>query len=311
MTLRSQDTLPCRHAEIRESVDRVKGILQELPVLAPDLLSSRGVAPDDYPALLSAAVESLRGTASATTTDKSRFIRAVLDYAKSRDLIKGHTFTGAGARQDHRVELLDGTLVAVEAKGCPDGNNMNIWDRPGWAQEFIVWSQCPESLVNQPGRGVWSGLGTRLLPKVAAERHVVDAMIFFDGRCGSNERRCPKAYGVTGPLRTNATGIPSQDDKERSWLPPPCIYLLPKSPPHIANNPRPSLHTLESCKFAKMLLDLFNVPEPEQASYVHQASIEASADQSGVKVQVSVRSRCWPDGRERVVVGRKKSLRRE
>ena len=305
------DTLPCRHPDLANSVGKVKDLLQKLPQEAPDVLAQKGISATDYPDLLRAAVESLRGTASATTSSKTRFIKAVLDYGVERKVIHSHTFTGSEARQDHKVVLPDGTRVAIEAKGCPDGNNMNIWDRPGWADEFIVWSQCPESLVKQPGWGVWSGVATRLLPKMTAERTPVTAMFFWDARCGSDKRRCPKNYGITGETRKEATDIPAQDDKPAGWIPPPCIYLFPRSAPHVANNPKPPNQTLQTCKFAKAMLDLFNVPEDEQDDYVHEARIQAKAGSSGVQILPSVRSRCWPDGQDRVVQMDWKTLRRE
>jgi len=76
--------------------------------------------------------------------------------------------------------------VCIEAKGCPDGNNMTIWEKPTWAEEFVVWSQCPDSLQHQPGHGIWSGISTRLVPKMIIDGQRVDAFVFYDGRCGSS-----------------------------------------------------------------------------------------------------------------------------
>jgi hypothetical protein len=67
-------------------------------------------------------------------------------------------FIGSRGRQDYRVDLPDGTSVAVEAKGCPDGNNTNIWDRPQWADEFVVWSLCPRVSLTTPAAA--SGLAS-------------------------------------------------------------------------------------------------------------------------------------------------------
>ncbi|MBX3277678.1 MAG: hypothetical protein KF868_06715 [Acidobacteria bacterium] len=304
------DAVPCRHRPMQGEVERVKDLLSTLADKAPDLLRDHQVSIEDYPMLLRAAVESLRGTASATTSDKRRFIEAILDYGVNRKIFHSREFVGTKGRQDYRVKLRDGTIVGIEAKGCPDGNNTTIWERPGWAKEFIVWSMCPESLANNPGKGIWSGVATRLMPKLAAEKTVVDAFIFWDGRCGSEHRHCPKQYGVGGALRAAATDIPGQEGRA-DWLPPPCIYLFPTSYPNIRSNPKPDLHTPDSCKFAAALLELFGVPKSKRANYVHSASIEAQGAASGSQIRIELTSRCWPDQIERRVDSGWKILRRE
>jgi hypothetical protein len=285
-------------------------LLQTLPKEAPLVLQEHHIPASDWDMLLRAAVESMRGTFAATTVDKRRFIEAVLDFGVAQNIFADWSFVGTENRQDYKVCLSDGAEVCIEAKGCPDGNNTTIWDRPAWADEFVVWCLCPESLVNPPGEGVWSGVATRLLPKVTAEHVVVDAMLFWDGRCGSSIRRCPKRYGVTGTLRAKATEIPAQQGKD-DWLPPPCIYLFPASVPNIRNNRIPRVHTVETCRFANAMLELFNVPAEERASYVHEAHIEAEGSASGTRIKPSVVSRCWPDGDDREVTTRWKLLRRE
>jgi hypothetical protein len=305
----ADDTLPCRHIFSQHVVDRVKRLLMELETQHPEDLARTGVPAGEWQPFLRAAVESLRGSWAASTTDKYRFIAEVLKFGATRKAWKSWAPVGTAGRNDFRVELNDGTLISIEAKGCPDGNNTNIWDRPGWADEFFVWCQCPESLRHHPGTGAWAGIANRLLPKVAAERTVVDGFIFWDGRCGSKLRPCPKGYGVDG-LRSAATDIPGQSGRE-DWVPPPCIFMMPKSPPHVSNNRVPAVHNIASLKFAAALLDVFNVPASEQPEYVHDAKIAARNVPRGTEVQVTVRSRCWPDGVPRVEAGNWKPLRRE
>lgn len=303
------DVLPCRHGFPSESINAVKRVLRDLPVDNPQILHDAGVRPEEWEPLLRAAVESIRGTNSATTSDKKRFVGAVLSHCEQRGTIAGWRFIGSSRRQDYEVTMPDGSLVAVEAKGCPDGNNTNIWDRPSRAQEFVVWSLCPESLAHDPGKGVWSGIATRLLPKVAVERKVVDAFVFFDGRCGTSLRRCPKAFGVRG-LRPAATELVGQRDKE-DWLPPPCVYLFPRSAPTVPHNAEPPVHTVETCAFAAALLRAFDVEEQALPDYVHEARVEARGSVRGTEIQVSAVSRCWDHGEERVHTGRWKQVKRE
>jgi hypothetical protein len=306
----NNDSLPCRHSFPAHNIERAKELLLNLDDRAPEALVDAGLEPGEWPVLLRAAVESLRGTSAATTGDKRRFIEAVLAHGAQAGVFGSWSFIGTEGRNDYRVDLPDGTAVCIEAKGCPDGNNTTIWDRPGWAREFVVWCQCPESLAHDPGRGAWSGVATRLLPKAAAERTVVDAMIFWDGRCGSRLRRCPKEFGVVGGLRTAATDIPAQEGRD-DWLPPPCIYLLPQSYPRVANNPSPPIHTVSTLRFADALMELFNVPPAMRSGYVHEGRIAARNVSTGTQIQVTVVSKTWPDGEDRQIVGRWKSLRRE
>ncbi|MFD6712349.1 hypothetical protein ACFWDB_00420 [Micromonospora chalcea] len=305
-----KDSLPCLHRFPSEKIPTTKEILRNLSQTHPEILEAAQIEEEDWIPLLRATVERMRGETSASGADKKRFIHAVLDHCLRRGDIVKWDFIGTGGRQDYRVDLLDGTTVAIEAKGCPDGNNTTIWDRPSWADEFVVWSLCPESLAKPPGEGAWAGISTRLMPKIVAERKVVDSFIFFDARCGTSRRECPKAFGVTGDLRAEATDFEGQEGKE-DWVPPPCIYLFPRSNPSIPHNQQPPLHTLNTSRFPRVLLNAFNVPEVEHEAYVHSAEVGARGSAKGTQIQVSVTSRCWPDGEERTKTAAWKPLKRE
>ncbi len=283
-----QDSLPCRHSLDPTKLDRAKTLLVQLASNNPSILTSAGISTDEWQPLLRMAVESMRGTFAASVGEKRRFTEAVLSHMQEVRVIAQWEFVGTRKRQDYRVSLLNGRQVAVESKGCGDGNNTGIWDRPRWAEEFVLWSQCPESLQHQPGDGVWSALATRIFPKVIFERVVVDCFIFFDGRCGSAIRRCPKnpAYGVEGNLRAASTEILGQD--QRPWLPPPCLYLLPRSVPEPVENPQPPLHTLETCQFAAALLRAFNVPLEEASANAHWAQVNTQNRADGLYYQVTI-----------------------
>jgi hypothetical protein len=201
--------------------------------------------------------------------------------------------------------------VAIEAKGGLDGNNTNIWDRPSWADEFVIWSLSPESMTNQPGKNAWSGLAVRLLTKLAAEHVGPDALIVFDGRCGSRLRPCPKEFGLVDGIRGRATDIPAQPGRDPDWLPPPCIFLMPRAAPDARSNREPRLHTLQTCQFADMLLDLFGVPQPRRVDYVHDAGVYGRGSDSGLEIMPWVTSRCWTDGRERIIEGAWKNVKRD
>lgn len=291
-------------------VGSVVELLEGLPTVAPGLLASHGISAAEYPEMLRAAAEQMRGKASASQRDKRRFLEAILEHGRSQGVFLEWAFTGGGGRNDYRVVLPDGRKVAIESKGGPDGNNTTIWDRPGWADFFVIWHQSPMSLVNQPGRNMWSGIATRLLPHIASTGKVVDAVVFFDGRCGSESRRCPKEYGIEGAgLRAAATEIPGQDG--RDWLPPPCIYLMPRTIPRPGTNPDPESHSPDTMPFVGALLTLFNVPPNQREQYIHYAEVHMRNASSGALIKPVVRSHAWPDHEERVVETGFKPLKRE
>lgn len=282
------NSLPCRHQLDPQKLDRAKALLSNLGTSHPEVLLTADIQADEWQPLLRMAVESMRGTFAAFGAAKRRFTETILTHMRGTGAIANWQFVGSRRRQDYRVDLPNGRCVSIEAKGCGDGNNMGIWDRPAWADEFVIWSQCPESLQHEPGEGVWSALATRIFSKVIAEEVVVDAFIFFDGRCGSTLRRCPKdpAHGVQGRLRMEATSIPGQDGLQ--WLPPPCLYLLPRNVPNPITNPEPPLHTLETCQFAAGMLSAFNVPAHEAPSATHWARVRVENRQDGTYYQVVI-----------------------
>ena len=276
----------CRHVLDEKKIKTLISLLRDLPKDAPALLHDRGLDPDDYDLYFRSAIESIRGVFSADGEDKRRFYNAVFDHMKSLGDILEWECIGTKGRQDYKITLPGGRKVCIEAKGCPDGNNMTIWERPTWAEEFIVWSQCPDSLQHHPGRGIWSGIATRLVTKMVVERQQIDGFIFFDGRCGSDNRRCPKEFGVVGDLRAKATPIKGQDDGNR--LPPPCIYLFPKTIPHPLNNKTPPVHDLNSLLFADRLLNSFGVPPEKRPDYVNAVRVEMRSDEKGYYLKTSI-----------------------
>jgi hypothetical protein len=281
-----QNTLPCRHQFDVQMASRLRDLLLHLAEAHPDVLEAESIDPAQYPLLLNSAIQSIRGTVSAASSDKKRFIEAILYHMQSERQVTRWEFEGSAGRNDYRIELPRGRLVAVEMKGCPDGNNMTIWERPSWADEFVIWSQCPESLSPQPGRGVWSGISTRLIPKMIVEQSQVDALVFFDGRCGSAIRRCPKPFGVQGPLRRAATDI--EGHKTPTHTPPPCIFLFPRTLPHVRSNRTPPTHDLATCRFAAALLAAFGVPKADANGQVHWVKLELTLDESGEYRRTSV-----------------------
>lgn len=175
------------------------------------------------------AIERLRGQFSATMGPKRDFVRIILNDLESRGEIAEWDSAGGENRHDYTVTLNNGNISVIELKGCLDGNNTNIFERPPHANEFVIWSVCSNEGAS-PQHNVWSGIHTRLSAEIIHRSERVDGLIVWDWVCGSTARPCPKV--ASSPGRQNAVGPYT--------LPPPCIYLFPATVPSPRNNPSPA-----------------------------------------------------------------------
>ena len=192
-------------------------------------------------ALLYGAVERLRGQRSASMGAKREFIAGVLDHMLSAKLISKWTFAGNRDRHDYEVLIGDHTIV-IESKGCLDGNNTNIFQRPANADEFYIWSLCQNSGAD-PRKNVWSGTHTRLGAEIIARKTPVDGLIVWDMLCGTKARPCPKLEAA--PNRGTKIG--------GKKIPPPCLNLFPRRIPDPRNNRTPPVWKIAELKFASAL----------------------------------------------------------
>ena len=107
--------------------------------------------------LFHAAIERIRGQQAASMATKRAFMKDVLDHMARAKVIRSWTSTGSADRHDYEIRMPSGRTAVVEAKGCLDGNNTNIFVRPQNADEFLIWSLCQNSGAN-PRKNVWSGI---------------------------------------------------------------------------------------------------------------------------------------------------------
>ena len=140
----------------------------------------------------------------------------------------------------------------IELKGCLDGNNTNIFERPPNAQEFVIWSLCTNQGAD-PRRNAWSGIHTRLSAEVISRRQQVDGVVVWDWVCGTIGRRCPKIGGDIGRLT----------EIGHYRLPPPCIYSLPDTIPHPLHNRRPTAQRIEDVELLAAFHACFGGRDPE------------------------------------------------
>lgn len=200
------------------------------------LLGSHGLNETEFyqSGLFRGAVERLRGQFAASMREKREFVRLILNYMQDQSAIKDWESAGDANRHDYIVTLNDDRKAAIELKGCLDGNNTNIFERPPHVSEFVIWSVCSNPGAD-PRHNVWSGIHTRLSAEIIDRDQRVDGLIVWDWICGTLGRPCPKLSSsnsrltVVGPYE----------------LPPPCIYVFPATVPAPRNNPNPKPQTID------------------------------------------------------------------
>ena len=237
--------VPCeQNKELREKIiDFAETLRAEA-----HLLGNHGLSESDFhnSGLFRGAIERIRGQYSAAMKEKRDFVRAVLNYMKHGGFIEGWESAGESNRHDYLVTLKSGRRSVIELKGCLDGNNTNIFERPPHANEFIVWSVCTNPGAD-PRHNVWSGIHTRLSAEIIHRGQVVDGLVVWDMVCGTIGRPCPKISEDKSRISTVGS----------YKLPPPCIYLFPDTIPSTRNNPHPSAQKLESVEFLASLNECF------------------------------------------------------
>lgn len=247
--------IPCsQNQELRRRIERFAEILKT----EAHTLGDHGLDEKEFynSGLFRGAIERVRGQFSATMRDKREFMRRVLNFMQDKEFIKDWNSAGEANRHDYSVKLNSGKIAVIELKGCLDGNNTNIFERPPQAEEFLIWSVCSNPGAD-PRHNAWSGIHTRLSAEIVYRAQRVDGIIVWDMVCGTIGRPCPKTTGANvrltevGPYR----------------LPPPCIYLLPATIPSPRNNPKPPAQKLSDVEFLQALYDCFG-GTPEELNYV-------------------------------------------
>jgi hypothetical protein len=133
--------IPCQAN--RELKKLVNVYAEELKTQA-HLIGSHDMSEADFyrSGLFRGAIERIRGQFAASMAEKRSFAALARNYLEDQNLIKNWESAGESNRHDYSVTLNSGKIAAIELKGCLDGNNTNIFERPPQANEFIVWSVC-------------------------------------------------------------------------------------------------------------------------------------------------------------------------
>ncbi|WP_299147993.1 hypothetical protein [uncultured Tateyamaria sp.] len=224
--------IPCeKNAELRKKILEFAEVLKT----QAHTLGDHGLDEQDFyqSGLFRGTIERIRGQFSASMKEKRDFVSLVLSHMQEGGYITDWGSAGEANRHDYFVTLNTGRTAIIELKGCLDGNNTNIFERPPHADEFIVWSVCSNPGAD-PRHNVWSGIHTRLSAEMIDRNQRIDGLVVWDWICGTLARPCPK-------LATDQTRLTEVGPYR---VPPPCIYLFPGTVPSPRNNPKPRVNTL-------------------------------------------------------------------
>jgi hypothetical protein len=246
--------IPCSLSD--ETKEIIVHYAEQLKLSAYNV-GDHGLSKEDFQdaGIFRAAVERIRGQQAATMDEKRSFVESVLNQLKKLKKIDDWVFEGSGDRHDYKVMMPGGWISIIETKGCLDGNNTNIFERPANADEFIIWSLCQNPGAD-PRHNAWSGIHTRLGTEIVARSQQVDGLVIWDMLCGTIGRPCPKmaqSKRKMVQLRCRAT-------------PPPCLYLFPRNIPEVRNNPNPPCHKLKDVRLLQALHEEFGGREGEVTS---------------------------------------------
>lgn len=248
--------IPCeKNAELRQKIVAFAEVLKT----QSHLLGDHGLDEQDFyqSGLFRGAIERIRGQFSAAMKQKRQFVAQVLDHMQAGGFIREWFSAGESNRHDYSVTLNNGRIAIIELKGCLDGNNTNIFERPPHGDEFVLWSVCSNPGAD-PRHNLWSGIHTRLSAEIIEREQRVDGLIVWDWICGTSARICPKQSGKTVVGEYN--------------LPAPCIYLFPATVPSVRNNPKPRVNTLADVGLLAAMQACFG----GKASDVHDVAFEVA-----------------------------------
>ena len=247
--------IPCeRNSELRRQIEAFSEVLK----IEAHTLGDHGLGEAEFynSGLFRGAIERLRGQFAASMRDKREFVRHIFNYMQDGGFIDDWEPAGEANRHDYAVSLVSGRTAIIELKGCLDGNNTNIFERPPHADEFIIWSVCTNAGAD-PRHNAWSGIHTRLSAEIIYRSQRVDGVVIWDMVCGTIGRPCPKL--TNDSMRVTDVGPYS--------LPPPCLYLLPATIPSPRNNPSPRSQRLSDVELMQAFNDSFQC-RPDEISYV-------------------------------------------
>lgn len=269
-------TLPCQHEpSVVSQLAPTIELLHNLAEWHPEILQQHGINPTDYKAglVFRSAIESIRGTyISSSTSGRQGMVDDALAKLQDQKLIAEYEQTSSSSRCDFTitVERDPQYLVGIDVKGG-EGNSINISTPPEGAREFGLWSHLDGAIVNPPARGAHSIIN-RITNEMVQRYKGVDYLFIKDLLCGTPTRPCPKYPGNEDTISLRAA---------------PDVFLFPQRIPTL-EDPAPPVHTLETVRLPKLILDLFEVAPADRHKHVWQVNVSVQRLANG-KMQRVVR----------------------
>ncbi|MBR9826678.1 MAG: hypothetical protein GYB36_12905 [Alphaproteobacteria bacterium] len=254
------DEIPCqKDPALKQRIDEYAEDLKT----QGHLIGSHGLDEAEFyeSGIFEGAIQRLRGQISASMGPKKAFVQHILNHMQDQGFISDWLEAGSQNRHDYSVTLPSSKVAAIELKGCLDGNNTNISERPPHADEFVVWSVCQNKGAD-PRHNLWSGVHVRFSADIIAEEKRVDGLIVWDWLCNTAARKCPKVANRKDRLVEVG---PYQ-------LPPPCIYTFPATITSPRNNPNPPTRDVSDIGFLDAMHRCFGGEDSE----INQVEFEAA-----------------------------------
>lgn len=243
---------PCRHvgSPAPALVDRAADVIKSLAA-HPELLAKYGISPGEFTSAFPAAIESVRGSMSASNADRRNFLSSVLEHLVNRDLATRVSVPVYGSDTVYRVDVPSIGAVAIIQKGCPDGAHSSVrWSAPDWAPETYLWWLCSSMKVH-PGEHIVKGINRLRQRFFSDATDFLSGVIFHNELCGTAQRPCPK--------QAKAALIDGR------MVPAPCIYAMPAPAADRENSWNWS--GSRSLKFPSVLLQAFDVTDLEANAF--------------------------------------------
>lgn len=263
----ASEAAPCRHrgAPPDDIVDRVAAVVR---ALGEDeaFLNRNGLSSDDFRLALPTAIERVRGSQSASNSERREFLVSLFEFLVARGAISSFSRPMYGDDTVYRLCVDGAGDIAVVQKGCPDGRHSSVaWSVPDWASETYVWWLC-SSLTKEPGWHVSAGVKRLRARFFNDQDETLDGVIFHNNVCGTDHRPCPKLSRAVdiGGMR----------------VPPPCIWVTPDP----GSGPDYNWAGTTQRRFPAILLSGFGILPEEAALYTGHVGFQrgTGADRTNI-----------------------------
>ena len=238
----------------------------------PEVLARHGISASEFASALPAAIESIRGSMSASNAGSRQFLSSLLGHLVDQGIATNMSTPAYGVDTVYRLDVPGIGAVAIIQKGCPDGAHSSVrWTAPDWAQETYLWWLC-SSMNAHPGEHITKGVNRLRQRFFSDSPGTLSGVIFQNELCGSSRRPCPKQER-SALIATNL-------------VPAPCIYTMPERDDHSSSWNWVGDRKL---KFPAALLEAFGISPADAGAFVGFVGFERR-DNGALRTTITTRS---------------------